>query len=106
MADFKGVLRSIEQLVVVVVCAAVVFFAFLNLQSTTVDLYFTRIEAAVALLILVPLLTGLVLGWMGGRLRARRKLKAAQAAAAGDWEGEELADEEELGDWATETTDG
>ncbi len=77
MADFKRVVLSGQQVVLLFVCLAVVFFAFLNLEGVTVDLFFTQLETSVALLLLVPLLAGMLLGWVGGRLAGRRKRRGA-----------------------------
>lgn len=73
MAELKKTLLSIQQLFLLIVAVAVVFFAFLNLDPVTIDLFFTTVTTTVALLLLVPLAAGMMLGWVGGRLRARKK---------------------------------
>jgi uncharacterized integral membrane protein len=103
MADLKRFLLSIEQLLVLLIGVAVVFFALLNTQSTTVDLFFTEIDAAVSLLILVPLLGGLLLGWIGGGLAARRRGQKRAGREAGKPDFETPLDEEaedELEGWS------
>ena len=73
MDNLKKGLLSIQQVLLLIVAVAVVFFAFLNLDPVTIDLYFTTVTTSVALLLLVPLATGLLLGWVGGRLRGRKR---------------------------------
>ena len=83
MADVKKTLLSIQQVFLLIVAVAVVFFAFLNLDPVTIDLFFTTVTTSVALLLLVPLAAGMMLGWVGGRLRARAKAKAPAAVGKG-----------------------
>ena len=83
MADLKKTLLSIQQVVLLVVAVAVVFFAFLNMDPVTIDLFFTTVTTTVALLLMVPLAAGMLLGWVGGRLRAGRKAKARAAVDSG-----------------------
>jgi hypothetical protein len=66
-----------------IVAVAVVFFAFLNMDPVTIDLFFTTVTTTVALLLLVPLAAGMLLGWVGGRLRAKKKAKGATEIGAG-----------------------
>ena len=73
MADIKRTLLSVQQILLLIIGVAVVFFAFLNLDPVTIDLFFTTVTTSVALLLLVPLAAGMLLGWVGGRLRARHK---------------------------------
>jgi len=83
MADLKKTLLSIQQVLLLIVAVAVVFFAFLNMDPVTIDLFFTTVTTTVALLLLVPLAAGMLLGWVGGRLRARSKAKTAEAIGPG-----------------------
>jgi uncharacterized integral membrane protein len=83
MADVKKTLVSLQQVFLLLVAVAVVFFAFLNMEPVTIDLFFTTVTASAALLILVPLAGGLVLGLVGGRLRARRKAKTGGELGSG-----------------------
>jgi ACR3 family arsenite efflux pump ArsB len=83
MADLKRSFLSIQQIFLVIVAVAVVFFAFLNLDPVTINLFFTTVTTSVALLLLVPLAAGLLLGWVGGRLRAKKKAKTATAIGSG-----------------------
>ncbi|MCL7971613.1 MAG: lipopolysaccharide assembly protein LapA domain-containing protein [marine benthic group bacterium] len=83
MADVKKTLLSIQQVFLLIVAVAVVFFAFLNLDPVTINLFFTTVTTSVALLLLVPLAAGMMLGWVGGRLRAGRKAKAPAAVGKG-----------------------
>ena len=73
MADLKKTVLSIQQIFLLIVAVALVFFAFLNMDPVTIDLFFTTVTTTVALLLLVPLGAGMLLGWVGGRLRARQK---------------------------------
>ena len=81
MADLKKTLLSIQQVLLLIVAVAVVFFAFLNMDPVTIDLFFTTFTTSVALLLLVPLAAGMLLGWVGGRLRASKKAKNTTATA-------------------------
>lgn len=83
MADVKKTLFSIQQVFLIIVAVAVVFFAFLNLDPVTINLFFTTVTTSVALLLLVPLAAGMLLGWVGGRLRARKKEKVKGAVGSG-----------------------
>lgn len=80
MADLKKTLLSVQQILLLIVAVAMVFFAFLNMEAVTIDLFFTTVTTTVALLLLVPLAAGMMLGWVGGRLRASKKSRAKLAA--------------------------
>ena len=83
MADLKKTVLSIQQIFLLIVAVALVFFAFLNMDPVTIDLFFTTVTTTVALLLLVPLGAGMLLGWVGGRLRAKNKAKASAALGQG-----------------------
>lgn len=83
MADIKKTLLSVQQIFLLFVAVAVVFFAFLNLGPVKIDLFFTTVTTSVALLLLVPLAAGMLLGWVGGRLRAKKKAKASVSVGKG-----------------------
>ena len=83
MADLKKTLLSIQQVFLLIVAVAVVFFAFLNMDPVTIDLFFTTVTTSVALLLLVPLAAGMLLGWVGGRIRASKKAKGKAAVGPG-----------------------
>jgi ACR3 family arsenite efflux pump ArsB len=99
MADLKKTLLSIQQVLLLIVAVAVVFFAFLNMDPVTIDLFFTTFTTSVALLLLVPLAAGMLLGWVGGRLRASKKAKTAAAIGSGPAELPAGEDEVEDVDW-------
>ena len=84
MADIKRILLSAQQTVLLIIGVAVVFFAFLNLDPVTIDLFFTTVTTSVALLLLVPLAAGMLLGWVGGRLRSRKRVRAAVGAGTAE----------------------
>jgi len=83
MAEAKKTLLSVQQILLLLVAVAVVFFAFLNLEPVTIDLFFTTVTTSAALLILVPLAAGLTIGMIGGRLRARAKARARGEVGSG-----------------------
>jgi len=83
MANAKKALLSLQQIFLLFVGVAVVFFAFLNMEPVTIDLFFTTLTASAALLILVPLAAGLMLGMVGGRLRARSKARTKGEIGSG-----------------------
>ncbi len=99
MAELKKTLLSIQQVFLLIVAVAVVFFAFLNLDPVTIDLFFTTVTTSVALLLLVPLAAGMMLGWVGGRLRARGRAKAPAAVGKGPAELPAGEDKIEDVDW-------
>lgn len=99
MADVKKTLLSVQQVFLLTVAVAVVFFAFLNLDPVTINLFFTTVTTSVALLLLVPLAAGMMLGWVGGRLRAGRKAKAPAAVGKGPAELPAGEDKIEDVDW-------
>lgn len=80
MADLKKIALSMQQLFLLIVVVAVVFFAFLNLDPVTIDLFFTTVTTSIALLLLVPLAAGMLLGWLGGRLRGRKQERSKLGA--------------------------
>ncbi len=80
MGKIRELFSSVRQIIILLICVLVVFFAFLNTQPTSVDLGFVQLDAPISLLILIPLLTGLVLGWVGGGIRSRRKRRAREVA--------------------------
>lgn len=89
--------RSLQQLLILLLGATIVLFAVYNQADTTVDVIFTSVTVPTSLLILVPLLAGLILGWVEGRFRRRRarRSRAEREAAAGEAESarrEEAAD--------------
>jgi ACR3 family arsenite efflux pump ArsB len=99
MADVKRTLLSLQQILLVIVAVAVVLFALLNMDPVTIDLFFTTVTTSVALLLLVPLAAGMMLGWAGGSLRARKKGKKAAALGKGPAELPAGKDKVEDVDW-------
>lgn len=99
MADIKKTLLSIQQIFLLIVAVALVFFAFLNMDPVTIDLFFTSVTTTVALLLLVPLGAGMLLGWVGGRLRTKKKAKATAAVGKGPAELPAGEDQIEDVDW-------
>ncbi len=91
MGKLKQGLRSIQQILLLIVGVAVVFFAFLNLDPVAIDLFFIQVETSVALLLLVSLLAGMLLGWVGGRTARRRKESRKQERSTLKKQPEELA---------------
>ena len=81
MADLKRMFLSIQQIILLIIGLAVIFFAFLNLDPVTINLFFTTVTTSVALLLLVPLAAGMLLGWVGGRLRTRQKGKSKEVGS-------------------------
>jgi uncharacterized integral membrane protein len=52
-------------LLVIALLLLLVIFTLLNTQQIAVKLFFWRIHSSVALVILVPLAIGLLIGWLG-----------------------------------------
>ncbi|MFQ5746134.1 MAG: lipopolysaccharide assembly protein LapA domain-containing protein [Gemmatimonadota bacterium] len=95
----RRALQSLTQLLALVLCAAVILFAFLNTQPVTVDLYVTQVRSSVALLVLGSLLGGILLGWSGARRRDRiRRRTGAEPGLEDEGDGPEtLTDQDASG---------
>ncbi len=67
-----------------VLTAAMIFFAWQNLYTVEVSFLFWRFEAPLPVVVLIPLLVGLVVGAVGMAVtgRRRRAAKAAKETAA------------------------
>jgi uncharacterized integral membrane protein len=64
---------GIRQVVMLLVGAAVVLFAVFNGTRVEVNLGLTLIQAPLSLVILVPTLAGVAIGWLGAGWRSARK---------------------------------
>jgi uncharacterized integral membrane protein len=84
----------------IILTAATILFAAQNLSEVEIAVLFWRFPVSVALIALVPLLIGLVVGTAGTAVRLKRRRRAAaaademerQALTAGEVDGE-MADE-------------
>jgi len=65
---------ALRQLTLLLLGAGMIVFVWINSdQSSTVDLLFWQPRVRTALLILVPLVLGVLLGWLQGRSGGRRR---------------------------------
>lgn len=72
MSHAGGGTESLKQILAILLGAGVVIFAATNLEPVTVRVFFWQVEVSLALLILLPLLAGFLLGWVYGRWKGRR----------------------------------
>lgn len=84
MSDDRRIVPSIKQVIAILLGAVVVLFAAINVEPATVRLFFWETQVSTALLLLVPLLVGFLLGWMYARRRDRRKRRREREPAPGD----------------------
>jgi uncharacterized integral membrane protein len=63
--------------------AAIIFFAGQNLHAVEVQFLFWNFQVPLALITLVPLLAGLVIGVAGTAIRLGRRRRAAESEVAG-----------------------
>jgi uncharacterized integral membrane protein len=86
---------------VIILTVAVIFFAGQNLESVEVTFLFWHFYVPLSLISLVPLLVGLVMGWVGTAVVIRRRKRQAETS-----ESEAVAEPEQLkespGEVATE----
>jgi uncharacterized integral membrane protein len=67
---------------VIILTVAVIFFAGQNLDSVEVTFLFWHFYVPLSLITLVPLLVGLVVGWVGTAVVIRHRKLQAQAAGS------------------------
>lgn len=70
-----------REIVLILLTAAIIFFAYQNLGSVDVTFLFWDLQVPVALIALVPLLAGLVIGAGSTAVFIRRRSRRARAAA-------------------------
>ncbi len=71
-------MTRIREIILVVLTAAIVFFAFQNFATVEVAFLIWRFTVPLALIALVPLLAGLVIGGASMAVRMRRRRRAAE----------------------------
>lgn len=84
-----------REIVLILLTAAIIFFAYQNLGSEEVTFLFWEFRVPVALIALVPLLAGLVVGAGSAAVFIRRRRRRARSAAGGEEPGPEETPEEE-----------
>ncbi len=96
-------MKRAREVGLMVLTAAMIFFAWQNLYTVEVSFLFWQFEAPLPVVVLIPLLVGLILGTVGMAVtgRRRRAAKAAEETPALTAEEEPLAaesirDEEEV----------
>jgi uncharacterized integral membrane protein len=63
-----------------VLTAGIVFFAWQNLRSEEISFFFWDFQVPVALIALVPMLIGLVVGWAGTAVLVRKRSRKDREA--------------------------
>ncbi len=94
----------IRETILVVLTAVIVIFAFQNLYSVGVSFLVWELQTPVALIALVPLLAGLIVGGTVVLVRRRTKAKAAAPELQAPLETEESADNQQPAE-SSKTTD-
>lgn len=95
-------MKRAREIGLMVLTAAMIFFAWQNLYTVEVSFLFWQFNAPLPVVVLIPLLVGLIVGALGMALtgRRRRAAKAAKAAealpAAEPIDAESIKDEEEV----------
>lgn len=84
-----------REIVLILLTAGIIFFAYQNLGSEEVTFLFWEFQVPVALIALVPLLAGLVIGAGSTAVFIRRRRRLARSAAGGEEPGPEETPEEE-----------
>ena len=72
-----------REITLMLLTAAIIFFAGQNLQPVPVEFLFWEFQVPLALITLVPLLAGLVIGVAATAIKLGRRRRAAEAEVAG-----------------------
>lgn len=99
--ETQRIWQGTKQVLMAVLGGLVVLFAVVNSEAVTVNLLFTQLELSLSLLILISALAGVIFGWLGAAVRARRKRKSLKAG----YQAELSAATEEEEAWVEEQTD-
>ncbi len=95
-------MKRAREIGLMVLTAAMIFFAWQNLDTVEVSFLFWQFDAPLPVVVLIPLLVGLIVGAVGmavsgRRRRAAKAEKAAEALPSGESLGTEaIRDEEEV----------
>jgi len=109
--DLRAKVREItsraREIALMVLTAGIVFFAWQNLRAEEISVFFWHFQVPVALIALVPMLVGLVVGSAGTAILMRRRSRRARQGAKPETEpalleppdmvpGARIKDEEEI----------
>lgn len=72
-------MKRAREIGLMVLTAAMIFFAWQNLYSVEVSFLFWQFEAPLPVVVLIPLLVGLILGAVGTAVTGRRRRAAKEA---------------------------
>ncbi len=75
-------MKRAREIGLMAVTAAMIFFAWQNLNSVEVAFLFWRFEAPLPVVVLVPLLVGLIVGAAGTAITIRKRRRREAPAAA------------------------
>jgi len=103
MAKVRDIAFRAREIALMVLTAGIVFFAWQNLRSEEISFFFWDFQVPVALIALVPMLIGLVVGSAGTAImlrrrsrRARQKAEPEKLAPPNQTLGAPIKDEEEI----------
>ncbi len=81
MAKLRDIAFRAREITLMVLTAGIVFFAWQNLRSEEISFFFWDFQVPVAMIALVPLLVGLVVGSAGTALMLRRRSRRSRQQA-------------------------
>ena len=87
-------MTRVREITLMLLTAAIILFAGQNLQAVDVQFLFWDFQVPLALITLVPLLAGLVIGIAGTAVRMGRRRRETEPEAEGEVESEADDDEE------------
>jgi len=103
MAKVRDIAFRAREIALMVLTAGIVFFAWQNLRSEQISFFFWEFQVPVALIALVPMLIGLVVGSAGTAImlrrrsrRSRQKEEPAKLEPPNQVLGARIKDEEEI----------
>jgi uncharacterized integral membrane protein len=81
MARVRDIAYRAREIALMVLTAGIVFFAWQNLRSEEISFFFWDFQVPVALIALVPMLIGLVVGSAGTAIMLRRRSRRSRQEA-------------------------
>jgi uncharacterized integral membrane protein len=81
MAKVRDIASRAREIALMVLTAGIVFFAWQNLRSEEISFFFWDFQVPVALIALVPMLIGLVVGSAGTAIMLRRRSRRSRQEA-------------------------
>jgi uncharacterized integral membrane protein len=82
MGRLRDIASRAREITLMVLTAGIVFFAWQNLRSEEISFFFWDFQVPVALIALVPMLIGLVVGSLGTAVLVRKRSREDREATA------------------------